>query len=369
MDKRVALLHCDAYEVDALLEQIRRAAECTDFPLVSGKRVLLKPNLLSGSDPAKAITTHPEFLRAAIRLFREKGAEEIQVGDSCAVGNSRNAAEKAGMLAVCKEEGARWVDFVDTAPLNHPQGKVQKQFYTAEAIQHADLIVSLPKMKTHAMMYYTGAMKNLFGLFPGLAKAQFHFRFPDKERFAGMIVDLNLALKPAYALMDGILAMEGAGPGNGDPRHMGLLLASSNLLALDIICSRIMGYPAEELPIHKEALSRGHWLNSSDEIELQGEELQIHKDYKRIHVLKDTGMIRNLVPKGVYKFITDLMVPRPHFKHRTCILCGKCVKICPADALEIRGKKKKVHIDYDPCIRCYCCDEVCPVAAIRVSRI
>lgn len=370
VSRKVSIKKCSSYEIETLYRSMEEAAELTDFPDVQGKILLLKPNLLSGSAPEKAVTTHPVFLQAAIRLFRSRGAGEIRVGDSCAVGDSRQAAEKAGFLAVCESEGVSWVDFSKTELLKNPEGVIHKQFYPAKAVQECDLIVSLPKMKTHAMMYFTGAMKNLFGVFPGLNKAQFHFRLPEKNRFAEMIVDLNQALKPAYALMDGIVAMEGHGPGNGDPRQVGLILASQNLLALDITASRIAGYQPLELPIHKAALARGIWLNFEEEIELSGEPLEVIHNFKRIQVLKDTGMGKEILPDGLYRFFTNIMVPRPHFIHRRCILCGKCVKICPPEALEIRGKKnKKVRIDYDKCIRCYCCDEVCPEKAIRISRI
>lgn len=366
----VAVKKCDSYDPEKLLKAMEEAVDLTGLPDIKGKTILLKPNLLSGSVPEKAVTTHPVFLQAAIRLFRERGAGAIKVGDSCAVGSSRQAAEKAGMLALCKEERVEWVEFSDTELLKNPEGVIHKQFYPAKAVLDCDLIVSLPKMKTHGMMYFTGAMKNLFGVFPGLNKAQFHFRLPEKDRFAEMIVDLNQALKPAFALMDGITAMEGHGPGNGDPREVGLIFVSSNLLALDITASRVMGYQPLDLPIHKAALNRGLWLKEESEIKVLGDDPGIIHNFKRIHVLKDTGMGKEILPAGVYRFFTNLMVPRPHFLHNRCILCGKCVKICPPEALEIRGKnKKKVRIDYEKCIRCYCCDEVCPEKAIRISRL
>jgi uncharacterized protein (DUF362 family)/Pyruvate/2-oxoacid:ferredoxin oxidoreductase delta subunit len=370
MNKIVALERCDSYDSSKILDILLPMIEQTGFPEVQHKTVLLKPNILSGSAPSKAVTTHPEFLRAVIQLLKKKDAGEIWVGDSCAVGSSLQAAKKTGIAQVCREEQVDFVEFTETTLLKVPEGKFHKQFYPSKIALEADVIISLPKMKTNAMMYFTGAMKNLFGVFPGLAKAQFHFRLPEKDRFAAMIVDLNLALKPHYAIMDGIVAMEGAGPGNGDPYNSGLILASENLLALDICASNIMGYDGANLPIHKDALSRGIWLNQANEIENKGIEAPVLKDFKRIHVLKDTGMIRNILPKAVYRILTNLMVPKPHFIHKKCILCGKCVKICPPDALVIQGKnKKKVRIDYAKCIRCYCCDEVCPEKAIRISRL
>jgi ferredoxin len=222
-------------------------------------------------------------------------------------------------------------------------------------------------------MYYTGAMKNLFGLIPSVAKSPMHVRYPSREAFASMIVDLNLAAKPGYALMDAIDGMEGPGPGSGDPRHIGLILASPNLLALDIAASGIIGYPPLEIPVTREALSRRIWLNSPQEVQyplLKAEDLLI-RDFKKIPLKKSGAQLTEfLLPKPFRKF-RERRIPRPVIDRSVCLRCGDCVRICGSKAMTLSGEggEKQVRINYDTCIRCYCCHEICPVKAIDIKKV
>lgn len=369
----VAISECGDYTSRSISRTLSKIVDSAGFPEVKNKTVLLKPNILSGSSPEKAVTTHPELIRAVIRLVFARGASRILVGDSPGVGSPDIAGKKSGIKTVVQEEGAEWTLFNESIRLQAPDGKKQNQFYPTRQWEEADVLISLPKMKTHEMMYYTGAIKNLFGMIPGLKKSRFHLNYPEKEDFAALIVDLFQALKPSYAIMDAITAMEGPGPGSGTPINVGLLMGSSNLLALDWAAATIMGYDGMGIPILKDALERKAWLESPHEIEyplLNPEDL-ILKQFKRVHILKDTGFIKKMVPQRMYGFIRNLYVPRPFFSKKSCIGCGECVRICPAKALTLKGKGKqaRVLIDYDLCIRCYCCHEVCPVEAIRIGRI
>jgi len=372
----VSIASCDTYDADLIYKTLNKIISGTDFPEINGKKVLLKPNMLSGAEPDRAVTTHPEFVRAVVRIMKEKGAAEIYVGDSPGVGSPDAAGKKCGLKEAAESEGAVWATFSKDIPVPCPDGRKQKQFYLAEISQQVDLIISLPKMKTHEMMYFTGAVKNLFGLIPGLKKSRFHFNFPEKEDFASMIVDLLDTVKPVYALMDGIVSMEGPGPGSGYPRQTGLVFASSNAAALDWSAAQIMGYKVDEIPIFKEILDRGVWLHPDMEIkypELRPEDLVI-KDFKRVHIIKDNGFFKNAVPDVIFHTIRNMYVPRPVFKASPCIVCRKCIEICPADALKsVDGAKKdskgkKIAINYKDCIRYYCCHEVCPVDSIAVKR-
>lgn len=369
----VAILPCSEYKAETIKSQLETLTKNSDFPEVAGKTVLLKPNILSGAAPEKAVCTHPEFLRGVIRLVREKGAGKILVGDSPGAGGPEHAARKAGLLQVVEEEGAFWASFKKSSRFEAPGGRKQKQFFLTSWLKEADILISLPKMKTHIMMYFTGAVKNLFGLVPGLNKSRFHMNYPEKEDFAALICDLYETVKPDYAIMDAITAMEGPGPGSGYPKAVNLILASANAAALDGAAMTIMGYDPLKVPIMKEILARGRNLAALDEIHyplLDARELVI-PDYKRVTVLKDTGFFKKAIPKGMYNFLKDLYVPRPFFKPSPCILCLECVKICPPGALgKAPGKsKKKIIIDRAKCIRCYCCHEVCPRDAITIGRL
>ncbi|MBN2626971.1 MAG: DUF362 domain-containing protein, partial [Spirochaetales bacterium] len=246
---------------------------------------------------------------------------------------------------------------------------LHRQFQLTREVSQADVIISLPKLKTHGLMFFTGAMKNLFGLIPGLGKSGYHMRYPDKNDFARLLADLNQTVKADYAVMDGIMAMEGRGPGNGTPRPMNIILGSADLLALDITASDLIGYDGPALPLHRTMLESPLWINSPDQIALTGDarEKFLCPDFKRIEEIPEyVGM----VPPFLRSFLKNLIVPRPFFDHKACIRCGKCLEICPPDALSFHGEGqgKKVSVDYGKCIRCYCCDEVCPVAAIHLKR-
>ncbi|MDR0719733.1 MAG: DUF362 domain-containing protein [Treponema sp.] len=383
MNNKVAIVRCADYTVDKVYRALKLAVESAGGLDAAGKTVLLKPNILFDAAPEKAICTHPGFLEAAIQLLNEMGAKRIIVGDSPGLQPPGFSAKTSGIGAVVKKTGSEWRDFTKgKIELSGQDGRVMKVFTVTDALKEADFVISLPKLKTHQLMYFTGAMKNLFGLIPTLTKSTFHVRFPSQESFAAMITDLNLAVKPAYAFMDAIIAMEGPGPSAGKPRKLGLVLASSNLLALDAAACGIIGYPPDKIPINREALSRNYWLKGFDEIEypcLTVEEVKV-TDFVKVHLKKSLGprvrglrapsqLLDFLLPKPI-RCLRDALSSRPGIDRSLCIRCGDCTRICGSRAMELKGegKEKYVHIDYRRCIRCYCCHEICPVHAIEVKK-
>jgi uncharacterized protein (DUF362 family)/Pyruvate/2-oxoacid:ferredoxin oxidoreductase delta subunit len=374
MNTQVAITRCESYESGTVYAALRLAVEAASPPEVRGKTVLLKPNIVFDSPPEKAIVTHPVFLEAAIRLIRDLGASRILVGDSPGLQRLNFTAKLSGLGDITKRMGAEWVDFTrEKADIPCPAGKVAKQFSLTAAVKEADCVISLPKLKTHQLMYYTGAMKNLFGLVPSVAKSPMHVRFPSREAFAAMIVDLNLAVMPHYALMDAIIGMEGPGPGSGYPRHIGLILASSNLLAMDAAASEIVGYPPQEVPVSREALSRGIWLKSFSEIEyplLSPAELRI-PDFKKIPFKKTGGQLTEFLLPRFFRKFRERLTPRPEIDRSICLRCGDCTRICGSKAMTLTGEGpgRQVRIDYNTCIRCYCCHEICPVNAINIKQV
>ncbi len=356
---------CTAYQLEKLVPAITNLMEPLQIPPIPGKKWLLKPNILSASKAEEAVTTHPVFLRAVIRYFASRGGV-VGVGDSPALGNPSKAGTRTGLREAAESEGAQWVEFRETRRCTDFGGTLVKQFDIARERDSWDYLVSLPKMKNHQMMYFTGALKNTFGIIPGLAKSQYHFRFPEKEDFARMIIDLNRAVPPDLAIMDGIISMEGPGPGNGNPRNTGILLASANALALDAEAERLIGYDPRKLPITAAGFQEGLWETSPDNLPTGGrpsEELAI-PDFDRLTLLKDTGFIRRRLPDRIYRILKNLYLPRPCIRTKRCIQCGQCAAICPVDAITLTPPR----IDHSLCIRCYCCHEVCPADAISVSR-
>ncbi|MDR0302415.1 MAG: DUF362 domain-containing protein [Treponema sp.] len=371
MNTKVAIERCDVYEPEKLYLALKAAALAADFPSAEGKTVLLKPNIVMDSAPAKAVTTHPVFLEAVIRLVREWGASRILVGDSPGLQGPNFTARGCGLGETAKRCGAEWVDFTKgTMELDCPEGKIQRRFTVSKVLQSVDWVISLPKLKNHQLMYYTGAMKNIFGLVPSVTKSPYHVRYPTREAFASMIVDLNIAVKPVYAFMDAVVAMEGPGPSAGTPKQVGLVLASANLLAMDAAACTIVGYPAHLIPGNSEALARKIWLNDFSEIEyplLKPEEVKVW-DFVKLPFKKTRNQLLDFIlPKPLKKLIPNKN-PLPAIDHKICIRCTDCVKICASSAMSLKeqGSAKQIEIDKNRCIRCYCCHEICPAKAINI---
>ncbi|MDR0321039.1 MAG: DUF362 domain-containing protein [Treponema sp.] len=373
MKAKVAIERCGEYDAEKLYRTLKSAAQAADFPNAKGKTVLLKPNIVMDATPEKAITTHPLFLEAAIRIVREWGVSRILVGDSPGLQGPNFTARNSRLGETAKRCGAEWVDFARSSmELNCPEGKVQRRFTVSKVLQSVDWVISLPKLKTHQLMYYTGAMKNIFGFILSAAKSSYHVRYPSREDFAAMIVDLNVAVKPVFAFMDAVIAMEGPGPSAGYPKQVGLVMASSNLLAMDIAASSIIGYPPQMIPVIRDALSRGIWLKDLPEIEyplLKPGEVMI-KDFIKIPFKKSENQLLDFVIPRPLKKLVKNQSPLPVIDDKVCVRCGDCVKICASSAMRLEGEgtARQVKIDKSRCIRCYCCHEICPLKAIAVSK-
>jgi uncharacterized protein (DUF362 family)/NAD-dependent dihydropyrimidine dehydrogenase PreA subunit len=371
--RTVAIVRARDYILDDLIAGIELAINLSGgiAPLqAKGRKLLLKPNMLAGSPPENAVTTHPVFFEAAVIVFKRLGFT-LYAGDGPAIESTNGAGKRNGLRAVALAHGVEWSDFADAVTLHNPEGKLVRDFTVARVFTEVDAAVTMPKLKTHSQMYYTGAVKNMFGAIHGLGKSRFHVRFPERENFAKMIVDLNALLKPDFALMDGIVAMEGLGPQNGTPVNMGLILASYDALALDTAACRAIGYDPDSIPILHEAYTRGFWITSPDQLQTAGADLSsvTKSDFKKIPIVKDILRAKRVLPGWLFNGIRNRIVPRPAF-NKKCILCKRCTEICQAGALSVseHGGKKHIAIDYDTCIRCYCCHEICPADAIDLTR-
>ncbi|NLK04837.1 MAG: DUF362 domain-containing protein [Spirochaetales bacterium] len=366
---KVAIVRCSAYEQAEVDEAVRQACMQASMPSVEGMRILLKPNILSDAKPERNITTHPMVVRSMIRLLKEHGAKQILVGDSPGLQVPNFLPKLSGIHQVCLEEGAEWVDFTKQPRLHTIPYTSNKQLLLTSVLSEVDMVFSLPKFKTHQLMYATGAVKNLFGLVPNLSKSPCHVLFPTREQFASLMVGIAEVVKPSFSLMDGVIGMEGPGPANGRPRHLGLLLASTDALALDYAQAQIMGYSSEQVPIIAEGLKRGIGSVPSSYPVLDARELVL-PDYQRIEVQKRTRFVHSLIIPFFFSKLIRWKVKKdrkaPVFLVDPCIRCRKCIDICPAHALTMQDKR--IIIDEKACIRCYCCHEVCPVSAILVDE-
>lgn len=365
MNHIVSCRSCSEYDVEKILSLLNEIYISTQGPELEGKTVLVKPNILFDEIPNRAVTTHHVFVEAVVRLLQNRKTSKIFVGDAPGMHSLSFKPYKSGIYAVCEKTRAEWVYFgKKTTSLSLPSGKTP----VAGIINEVDYIFSLPKLKTHELMGFTGAIKNTFGLIPHLHKAKQHAFHRNSRSMASFLVDMNEIITPDFVFMDAIEAMEGAGPGNGAPFPLHLILGSTNPLTLDIIASKIIGYNPLDIETNVEGLQRKKWLTSIDEIIVEGISLDtsIRNDFKTIQKISPLKMSFNIVLNRI-PLLRNRMDRKPVFIKKRCTGCKACVNICPVQALHICSKnQKKVILNNKLCIRCFCCHEVCPYNAIDI---
>ena len=213
---------------------------------------------------------------------------------------------------------------------------------------------------------YTGGAKNLYGLIPGLEKAQIHARFPEKDDFADFICDLNTAFKPDLSVLDGIMAMEGNGPTGGTPRFAGVLIGSDNTYAADLAGCAVCNFDSREIPMFRQAVLRGICPESLEKVEIIGDKISdfVIKDFKKPD--SHAGGLIKVITEISNPGLRNLLRSRPKVNRSKCVGCGECVKCCPQGTIELKDKKARIH--NENCIFCYCCQELCPMKAVDIKR-
>jgi len=371
MKSTVSVVRCQTYDEEEVLKGLRQAIELIggiktvvkkgDHARLGAKpRVLLKPNLLYGKAPEKAVTTHPSIVRGMIRIVREAGGIPF-IGDSPSIGSLIRAAEKAGIKSVADEMDCPLEEF--DKPILSPKGgrKFFKQLEIDQKVLEADVVINLPKWKTHGMMLLTLGVKNLFGCIPGPRKALWHLKAgEDRKLFAQMLIDLYQIIQPSLTILDGILGMEGNGPGSGRPIPLGLILASRDPLSLDQIVCDLLGIPRRSLMTNQIAFEEGM---GRDGIEVVGERLEEIR-IRRFELPAPSQPDWNL-PRFLQKTLKNALTSKPVVEEEVCNVCNRCVEICPPKALDRR--ERGLVFDYGRCIRCFCCQEVCPEGAITLQ--
>lgn len=367
MTAEVSLAKCTSYNDKEVESALRKAISAvTDLSYITeGTRVVIKPNLVSFLPPDRAATTHPVVLNALIRILNEKGAK-ITVGDS--PGGLFNS------VYVNRVYKATGMNNIEGAVLNrnfsqsvhHSDSALRaREFAYTSYLDDADVIINLCKLKTHGMMGMSNAVKNMFGIIPGTVKPEFHFKFPDHNDFADMLIDLNESFRPALCICDAVTGMEGNGPTSGTPRDIGLIAASENPYKLDLVCAKIIGLEKDNVPTLKRAFERGLAPSDAGQVVTEGDINDfIIGDFELIPrksiTFNDAG---GSIMAGI---IRKCMCSRPALLKHKCIGCGECFRICPAKAIEM--KNNLPVIDRSKCIYCFCCQEFCPKGAMEVKR-
>jgi len=362
----VALVRCDSYDPATVHDALRRGIDLLgglgSF-VRPGERILLKPNILAGDPPEKAVATHPAVLAGCARLFQAGGAV-VSFGDSPGMENAVHAARGAGLEEAGRRCGATLGDFGSGGPLDWPAGRLVTSFPAARAVHECDGIVNLPKLKTHQLTRLTGAVKNLFGCIPGKRKALYHVQFQDVWDFCELLVEFALRLRPRLHVLDAVVAMEGNGPRGGTPRPLQCLVLSADPVALDATACRLVDLDPTFMPTSTIGQRRGLGCHEEGAITYVGDALA---DLRR----PDFQLVRKPVygnaSYAYYNTIKRLVVPRPAIDPARCARCGLCVAACPLPEKALRFDRdsgRPPRYDYDRCIRCYCCQEMCPEQAI-----
>jgi len=373
----VSIEKCADYSIENV-----RTALCRTFDNLGGMdrfirpgmKVVLKPNLVLKKRPEEVATTHPVLVQVVAsmvhRIVSQKEGGKVIIAES--PGGLYSERALSGVYSVCgmekaaKESGVELNYDVSEVEVDNPDGKYMKKVTIIKPLADADLIINLPKLKTHGQMVYTGAVKNMYGAVPGVLKLEYHFRMKEYDRFANAIIDIFLSVKPALNIIDAVVGMDGLGPSAGNPKQIGVILAGDDAFELDFTALDMLKVPPLRVPVIKEAVDRGLCPASIEDIEYTGERVEDVRiedfDVPQLETLRSIEFFNN----GIFRHFMGLMKPKPVFIYELCAGCAECERSCPAKVIEMCDKKPK--IDLSKCIRCFCCQELCPARAITIRR-
>ncbi len=365
----VSIVKVNDYDYNKVYSALEKCLDLIGFPgktVKQNSKVFVKINHLSPpSPPEKGIVTHPVFVKAVLDLLKSSGVS-ITVGDDIDH-DGEDGFTISGIRQVCEEAEVELVNLREGGftEINY-DGLILNKLYISKIALDADLIINLPKLKTHSLTVFTGGIKNMYGTIPKGYRTRFHYDYMKIEDFSGMLVDVFSVVKPYVTIMDGVTAMEGEGPGSGSLRNLGIILASKDTVALDTVASRIIGLEPLNIITTRYAYERGLGIGNLEDIDVVGETITdiSVSDYK--HPANYSSAVVSSMPAFLSKFLLNQMVVRPVVIEQSCIGCFECKRICPAGAvLEIDNK---AEIDYSVCIHCLCCHETCRFNAIIPKR-
>jgi len=365
----VSITKCSSYNLEEVQKAVLKCVNAIGASSIikPGDKVLIKPNMLQGKSPDEAITTHPSVVEAVVNMVKDAGAIPM-IGDS--PGGPARGMESfwdiTGFSDVSERTNANLVNFEKTGSYECTRNNID--YRIAKKVIDADIVINLPKIKTHGLTIFTCAVKNMYGVIPGLIKTEYHKNAPNPSKFAEYVVDIYAISKPQLNIVDGIIGMDGTGPSAGNPKKLGMILASVDGVAVDVVLCDMLGKDPMKIPTNRIATEQGLGEGDLTKIEIIGDSPVID-DFKWPPNI--SGSL-DMIPAPIARGLMKLFWSRPAIDPEVCINCKTCVKSCPVDALI--ENTPIPEFEYGECINCLCCMEMCPEKAVfeeksRLSRL
>lgn len=371
--KNVSLRSCNSYKYEEVKSQVDKLINDLgglEKYIKRDSKVFIKLNLVIKKKPDEVATTHPMVLKVIAEKLLELGCKVI-VGDSpggpYTKSSLKGVYKTCGIEEVCEELGIELNYDISEVKVENPNGKILKYMTVIKPIVDADHVINICKLKTHAMATFTGGVKNLFGVIPGVSKAEYHFKMPEVVDFTEALVDICSYVSPSLTIMDGVIGMEGEGPTAGVPRKIGVLLGSESPYAIDVVACNIINLDPNKVPTIQRCVEREFIEKDFSDVCVLGERLEdkVIKNFK-IPSNRSISFLRGIVPKSVEIFVNKKIAGKPVINYKECVKCGECSRVCPPKVISMENKGPVINLDH--CIRCFCCHELCPKKAVDLKK-
>jgi len=376
MSTKISIVNINDYEniPDAIVAAIKMIEEDFHFDISNCKNILLKPNLLRATKDA---CTQPVFVEGVIKYLKEIGVamENVSIGDS--PGQIKISAEqiakKISLLEVCKKASIKFINFEHDTPVHDViEGALRlKDYYISNPVNECDLLINLPKLKTHGEATITGAIKNYWGIIPGGLKAKYHLLGRNPVQFGEALADnFSWVVKNKLnrlIVYDLIRVMQGTmGLVSGTMKKWDLILVGTDELALDVIALEIGKFKGlKHVPHLKNIFERRLGEGNLDQIEIVGLSLEEARNLAPKFRVPGKTMTRfaSFITRSIVYKVTKKI---PILKKKKCVQCGQCFEVCPANAIDFKSGEYPKFLR-NVCISCLCCMEMCPQQAIKTK--